>query len=473
MGLREKAKYYRFSLQPPSTNYEKKLLELQTLLEINKELGATLKSDELLQILLFTLMGQFQLSEVAIYQKEEKSYFLAQQQGMENIERRIDSGIESLFSQGLVRNFMGEGYFSSLSKPCLLVPLLSKNGWNGFLLLGPRGEGNYQQEDYHFIEAVASLAGSALENAHLYTSLQKAYQNLDRKLKQLSALYEISTLINSSDDFDLITSLLQETLATGFGVTSSFLLAFQQGKTRIASCYQTEGFQVDQIYSLSPEEEACFADNQPKLISSSSWSKVPYIFLPLSTVKRRVGALVITSMDNRPVSTVDTETLNLLAIIASQIAPPILLSQWIREKSVHNPFENLYITLRTEAQKAKEFGVGMTLLYLKLNNLVKYPEFYSEEQTLSLLHTFEHKIVDSFSSSLSQWIHYDLERFLFIFTGIPSSDVEAMVETLHQLVAEVFSHQGEIPVQVQTSLASYPDEGESLLPYLTKLMNMV
>jgi GGDEF domain-containing protein len=131
------------------------------------------------------------------------------------------------------------------------------------------------------------------------------------------------------------------------------------------------------------------------------------------------------------------------------------------------------MTLRTEAQKAREFGVGMSLLYLKLNNLSKYPEFYSEEQTLSLLHTFEHKIVDSFSSSLSQWIHYDLERFLFIFTGVPSSDVEVMVETLHQLVAEVFSHQGEIPIQVQTSIASYPDEGETLLPYLTKLMNMV
>ncbi|MCX7882235.1 MAG: GAF domain-containing protein [Brevinematales bacterium] len=472
MGLREKAKYYRFSLQPPPTNYEKKLLELQTLLEVNKELGATLKSEELLQILLFTLMGQFQLSEVAIYQKEDTSYILAQQQGMDTIDTKVDFGIEALFSQKLVKEFTGGGFFSSLAKPCLLVPLMSKHGWNGFLLLGPRGEGVYQEEDYHFIEAVASLAGSALENAHLYTSLQQAYEALERKLKQLSALYEISTLINSSDDFDLIASLLQETLATGFGVTSSLLLVFQQDKARVAFCYQIDQFQVDQRYVLSPEEEACFSDNQPRVISSSSWSKSPYVFLPLSTVKRRVGGLIILSLENQPITSLDTETLNLFAIIASQIAPPLLLSQWIREKSLHNPFETLFMILRTEAQKAREFGVGMTLLYLKLNNLSKYPEFYSEEQTLSLLHTFEHRVVDALPS-LSQWVHYDLERFLFVFTGVPSSDVEAMGETLHHVVAEVFSHQGEIPIQVQTSLASYPEEGESLLPYITKLMAMV
>jgi len=472
MGLKEKARYYRFSIQPPIVNYEKKLLELQTLVEINKELGATLKSEELLQILLFTLMGQFQLSHVAIYEKQETSYLLAEQQGMESLDTRVDFGIERYFSSGIQRDFTGEDFFQSLAIPCLLVPLSSKHGWNGFLLLGPKGEGTYTEEDFHFIEAVASLAGSALENAHLYSSLQKAYEDIDRQLKQLSALYEISTLINASDDFDLITSLLQETLATGFGVTASLLVAFQQGKARVAAVHKMDNFQPNQMYVLSPDEEACFSDNQPRLIPSSSWSEKPYIFLPLSTVKRRVGALVITSMAGQPLMSIDTETLHLLAIIASQIAPPLLLSQWIREKSLHNPFESLFTVLRSEVNKAREFGVGATFLYLKLNNLARYPEFYSEEQTLTLLHTFEHKMLDAFPS-LSQWIHYDLERFLLIFTGIPTSEVEEYLDPLYQLVEEVFSHQSDIPIQVQTSLASYPGDGENLLPYITKLTTMV
>ncbi len=472
MGLKEKAKYYRFTLQAPTVNYEKKLLELQTLLEINKELSATLNSEELLQILLFTLMGQFQLSEIAIYQKKDTSYVLAQQQGMDGVDEQVDFSLEAFFSGGIQQDFRGEGVFRSLKHGYILVPLASKHGWNGFFLLGSKGEGNYQEEDKHFIEAVASLAGSALENAHLYTSLQQAYENLDKRLKQLSALYEVSTLINSSDDFDLISSLLQETLATGFGVTASLLLSFHGNKAQVASSYQMANFSPGQMYVLSPQEEACFGDNQPRLIPTSSWSSTPYIFLPLATMKRRVGALVVTSMENKPVTEVATETLNLLAIIASQIAPPLLLSQWIREKSIHNPFDNLFTTLKNEAQKANEFGVGMSLLYFKLNNLSKYPEFYSEEQTLSLIHTLEHRIIDAFPS-LSQWIHYDLERFLLIFTGVPLSEVETYGETLHRLVGEIFSHQGDIPIQVQISFASYPDEGENMLLYLNRLTSLV
>ncbi|URA10499.1 GAF domain-containing protein [Thermospira aquatica] len=472
MGLKEKARYYRFVLQPPAVNFEKKLLELQTLLEINKELSATLNSEELLQILLFTLMGQFQLSEIAIYQKKDTSYILAQQQGMEGVDECVDFSLETLFSGGIQEDFRGEGFFRSLKHGYILVPLSSKNGWNGFFLLGPKGEGTYQEEDKHFIQAVASLAGSALENAHLYTSLQRAYEDLDRRLKQLSALYEISTLINSSDDFELITSLLQETLATGFGVTSSLLLSFHGNKARVTSSYQLPAFSPGQMYIISPEEEACFSDNQPRLLSTSSWSSSPYIFLPLATMKRRVGALIVTSIENEPLREVSTETLNLLAIIASQIAPPLLLSQWIREKSVHNPFDNLFTTLKNEAQKANEFGVGMSLLYMKLNNLSKYPEFYSEEQTLSLIQTLEQRIVDAFPS-LSQWIHYDLERFLLIFTGVPLSEVETYSDTLHHLVGEIFSHQGDIPIQVQISFASYPDEGQNMLSYLNRLTSLV
>lgn len=470
MGLKEKAKYYRFSLQPQ--NYEKKLIELQTLLEINKELGSTLKSEELIQTLFSTLLRQFQLSEVAIYQKKETSYLLIQQQGMDLVDSNVDSGIEILFNEGIIKNFQGKGYFTTLPHPCLLVPLASKNGWNGFLLLGSKGNGEYQDDDYHFIRAVASLAGSALENAHLYTSLQKAYEALDHKLKQLSTLYEISTLINSSDDFDLITSLLQETLATGFGVISSLLLTFSQGKAKVTSCYHMNDFQVGQMYPLSPQEEACFSDNQPRLITSSPWTNSPYIFLPLSIVKRRVGALIISHVENRIIETLDTTTLHLFAIIASQIAPLLFLSQWVKEKSVHNSFESLFTILKTETQKAKKFGMGVSLVYLKLNNLSKYPEFYSEEQTLSLLQTFEHKLTDIFPS-LSQWIHYDLERFLLLFTGTPLSEVEEYIEKIHQLVSEVFSHQGEFPIQVQTMLANYPEDGENLLPYLTKLTTIV
>lgn len=471
MGLKEKARYYRLHLQPQNVNYEKKLLELQTLLEVNKELSATLNNEELLQILLFTLMGQFQLSQIAIYQKKDTSYQLAQQQGLDTIDTMIEGGIEKFFSGGIYRDFDGAGFFQRLSEKFVLVPLSSKHGWNGFLLLGQKGDGEYSTDDIHFIEAVASLTGSALENAHLYSSLRKAYEDLDRQLRQLSALYDISTLINSSDDFDLITSLLQETLATGFGVSASLLLAFHGDKVKVAKSYQISEFVSDQLYLLSPEEESSFSDNQPKIIFSSSWLKKPYIFIPLSTVKRRVGALVVTSLENGDVSNVSKETLNLLAIIASQIAPPLLLSQWIQEKSLYNPFESVFHLLRSEAQKAKEFGVGMSLLYVKFTNLARYPEFYSEEQTLALVQALEHKMRDAFPS-LSQWIHYDLERFLLIFTGVPSSDVESYVDTLHSLVGEVFSHQGDIPIQLQTALASYPEEGENILSYIFKLTSL-
>src|SRR5271157_4712212 len=51
---------------------DRKLLDMQTLLDIGKEINSTLHLQELMQIIIFTIMGQFRISNVAIFALSEK-----------------------------------------------------------------------------------------------------------------------------------------------------------------------------------------------------------------------------------------------------------------------------------------------------------------------------------------------------------------------------------------------------------------
>lgn len=174
-----------------TSQYEKKIYDLQQLLEISRSLCTTLELSTLIQSVLYITMAQMRVLGAGVFVLESldsNSYKLENNySGLEpdpSIEYNIPAKspvIEKIGMSGKVftlaeleKELVGEKdmkYISSL-KPTLIVPLNLKNRLNGILLLGERitvGNETTQFNDYekNEISTIASLAAIAVNNASL------------------------------------------------------------------------------------------------------------------------------------------------------------------------------------------------------------------------------------------------------------------------------------------------------------------
>jgi two-component system cell cycle response regulator len=174
-----------------TSQYEKKIYDLQQLLEISRSLCTTLELSTLIQSVLYITMAQMRVLGAGVFVLESldsNSYKLENNySGLEpdpSIEYNIPAKspvIEKIGMAGKVftlkeleKELAGEKdmkYISSL-KPTLIVPLNLKNRLNGILLLGERiTVGNettkFSEYEKNEISTIASLAAIAVNNASL------------------------------------------------------------------------------------------------------------------------------------------------------------------------------------------------------------------------------------------------------------------------------------------------------------------
>ena len=177
------------SVDEITSRYEKRLYDLQQLLEIARSLCSTLDYPTLVESILYTCLAQMRVLGAGIFVLDEfdkEAYILGSKYtGMDldsriNYEISIDSPLIEVLNEkdrvfevrdiqaALPKEKLDEIY--SL-KPSLIVPLFQKNRMNGILLLGERmdlGDGtSYSDYDKKQILNIASLASMAINNAAL------------------------------------------------------------------------------------------------------------------------------------------------------------------------------------------------------------------------------------------------------------------------------------------------------------------
>jgi diguanylate cyclase (GGDEF)-like protein len=169
-------------------NYEKKIFDLKQLIEISKGLNSTLEYNTLIDSILLTCMGHMQLIRAGIFLFKEldgKSFVLHRNyKGFDlhhNVEYLIDAKsrlIRFLEEKSrcytlkeLQDQFDGDPELKVLSQidPLLVVPLKGKGSLNGIIVLGERiSQLPFSEAEKDYLMNIASLAGIAISNAHLY-----------------------------------------------------------------------------------------------------------------------------------------------------------------------------------------------------------------------------------------------------------------------------------------------------------------
>ena len=182
--------------------YEKRLYDVQQLLEIARSLCSTLDYSTLIESILYTCMCQMRVLGAGIFvldDFEAEAYSLSNNYTGMDLDSQInytipmnDPVVEVLNEKErvfFVRDLQSALPHNNLDqiyslKPSLIVPLFQKNRMNGILLLGERmdlGDGTaFNDYDIKQILNIASLASMAINNAAL---LERSSTDMMTRLK--------------------------------------------------------------------------------------------------------------------------------------------------------------------------------------------------------------------------------------------------------------------------------------------------
>lgn len=171
-----------------TSQYEKKIFDLNQLIEISKSLNSNLDYNNLVQSILYICMGQLKVLKAGLFaRKDIDRQHLYLHRSLVGFD--INHEIEYIIPEGhallsyFQDNFRSHS-FSELVKACpsvmqlaaissldpyMVVPLRSKSVINGVLVLGEPIEGmDITREDREYVLNIAHLAGIAVHNAFLY-----------------------------------------------------------------------------------------------------------------------------------------------------------------------------------------------------------------------------------------------------------------------------------------------------------------
>lgn len=201
------------SLEEKVSQYEKKIYDLQQLLDISRSLCSTIDFSTLIESILYTCMGQMRVLSAGIFilnALDSNSYMLdTNYSGLDlnpNISYKIPAShplIHAISTKGqpctleeLKKNLPAGTDIRMLTSlhPSLLVPLIQKNHLDGLLVLGERldlgNDFDYTDDDKDQILMIGSLAAIAINNAAL---VERSSTDMMTHLKLKYFFYNVLT----------------------------------------------------------------------------------------------------------------------------------------------------------------------------------------------------------------------------------------------------------------------------------------
>lgn len=201
------------NIQDVVSEYEKKIYDLQQLLEISRSLCSTLEFSTLIESILYTCMGQFHVLGAGIFvlnALDADAFHLdSNYNGIDpnpNISYVIPTSNPLVaMLENSNRVYTVDEIYKNLPestdlnmittlKPSLVIPLVQHNRLNGILLLGERitlaDDASYTDYEKEQVTVIASLASIAINNAAL---LERSSTDMMTHLKLKYFFYNVLT----------------------------------------------------------------------------------------------------------------------------------------------------------------------------------------------------------------------------------------------------------------------------------------
>jgi len=245
------------SLEAALQREQKKVALVQ---EVSRALSETGDLDALLALIMakVTELMEADRSTLFVVTEDGKQLWSKISQGSERIEIRLDvgEGIAGWVAQTREIVNIPDAYADERFQPTvdlksgyrtrsnLSVPMLGAlGGLVGVLQVLNKQDGVFTQADEELLLALASQAAIAIENARLYHSvvrqnqeLSRARRDLERRTRELNALYEVEKELSAALDLDdLLSRILAQAITVLGGGAGSIALVEADGSLRFGT----------------------------------------------------------------------------------------------------------------------------------------------------------------------------------------------------------------------------------------------
>ena len=374
---------------------KRKIFDLYTIFEISRHLNTVLDTDNLLDAIILTIIGQMGINGAVIFvnsRENENEFVLARHRGV-SVDRethfsiRRDSCLISHISEEqyraydfteLTRDLKGCSEVDILaSLECdLLIPMSLKNEICGLLLVTSKiSQAPFFEADKDFLLILANQLAVSVENARLFEREKTAYEELSKTQKQLVQSEKLAAV-------GQLSARVAHEVNNPLGIIKNYLelLAIESGKNERAGEFVTiVREEVDRIAKIvrqllgfyRPDSGEMKEINIKQLLEETLLLvsvqlgkkridvvkkyevKAPIVMASAEQIKQVFLNLIMNSIDFMPEGgtiTVSLETENDDLLIEF-----IDTGQGIREEDIHSIFEPFFTT------RGESSGTGLGL----------------------------------------------------------------------------------------------------------------
>jgi transcriptional regulator with GAF, ATPase, and Fis domain len=445
-------------LEKGEKKYKKKVIDLQTIFEIAKELTSSLELDHLIKSIVLTTMGHLLVESAALFVLDEGlgRYVLRSAKGFkDDLTRFVFSRDDELIKLAAAnaKPQPSSAFPSSAgtlkSMNCeLVVPIMSKSTLVGLLMLGPRaGSMPYSDSHFEFLSALGNFAAIAIDNA-------KLYHRLESRIRELSTLYSVSREINKITEMETVITLMLDTITVAFGVSQCSVVLYDElkGIFHIEKNVGCDEETAKARLKIILEKSDPLKTGDPVLVPSQpGMAEGDILFsIPLIAGSRKVGLLNVFRFDEGTV--LNEEMQQLFSIVASQMAPPILLAQFFSSRNLYHeqPFDYTFNALSEMIQRASAADSGFITVRLVAES--KNTSYASMKEMLDGVR----KVLQP----TDIFIHVALNEFILI---CPACTLQEITTLIDGVISNL------LQMKVRKVFASFPEEGSDANTLLTRL----
>jgi sigma-B regulation protein RsbU (phosphoserine phosphatase) len=238
-----------------SRELDERVVELQALFDVSRTLNSSLQLKNILDTLLLTPMGKMMIGKgVVLLARGERRFVIETLKGIPrtHIGQEIEIDLAQPSTQFL-SELESQPWAQLLLKLGLrlIVPIFSNNRCLGLMVYSNKSnEQNYGPNDLEYLNSLANLAATAVENALIFQQLNDVNRRLDKKNQELNTLFEISKEINSTLEGDKIVNVLAYALMGELMVQRCMIFAAENGNLEM---YVNKGFRGEELAVFEEE----------------------------------------------------------------------------------------------------------------------------------------------------------------------------------------------------------------------------
>jgi len=220
------------------------LIDFNALFEFSQLLNSSLDLEFILGNILLTSMGKMLVSKgVALLSVGSAEFAVKTAKGLpgecvgKTLQiKTLPPGNIFYISDLDKRKFKWARFFEQL-KIHIVIPIFSRNRVLGFIGFGEKiSHRQYLDREIAFLEALANISSTAIENSLVVAELKKVNRNLDGKIQQLNTLFDLGKEFNSTTlDSEKVMKLLTFSLIGQMGISRYIICTTHDGVIEIVS----------------------------------------------------------------------------------------------------------------------------------------------------------------------------------------------------------------------------------------------